>query len=279
MTQRLLDQILAQPQTLSVRFQPIFDLQPGGSRVASLEGLIRGPKGTNFERADILFDYVRRKHAEDEVDRACITAISKAVAELPFDCRINLNVHASTLGKGEFVEFFRTQMHELALPLDRFILEIVEHSPTHNVPGLISNINALRQLGVRIALDDIGLGNSNYRTMLDCRPDYFKVDAFFVDGVSTDPDRRGVVKSIMCLAHDMGGTVIAEGVRTHEDLSTLMRMGVSSFQANLLCPAIPPQELLAKDFDGMIKTEPAQSRASHSRTYSHETIDSYSFHN
>lgn len=258
MKQLLLNRILEDPQALSVRFQPIFEFQSGRNQVASLEGLIRGPRETNFERADILFDYVRRKHAEDPVDRACIAAIARAVAELPFDCRINLNVHASTLGKSpEFVDFFRAQMSQLLLPLDRFTLEIVEHSPTHNIPGLISNIKSLRETGVRIALDDVGLGNSNYRTILDCHPDYFKLDAFFVQGVAQDENRRGVVKSIMCLAKDMGGKVIAEGVRTPEDLSTLTQMGITSFQANIFCPAVHPEELLTKDFDGIIKTASA----------------------
>ena len=275
----LLNQILEEPQALSVRFQPIFELRPEGNQVTSLEGLIRGPKGTKFERADILFDYVRRKRAESEVDRACITAISKSVAELPFDCRINLNVHASTLGKSpEFVEFFQSQMHELALPADRFILEIVEHSPTHNVPGLISNLKELRKSGVRIALDDIGLGSSNYRTILDCRPEYFKLDAFFVQGVSSDSDRRGVVKSVLCLAHDMEGVVIAEGVRNPEDLSTLTQMGISCFQANILCPAIPPHELLTKDFEGMTQATSDRSRVSPRATQKTGLPDFYSFH-
>jgi len=211
----LLQTLLEDQKALSVRFQPIFRLSPYGNQVDGMEGLIRGPAGTSFERADVLFDYVRRKHAETAVDRSCIVAICRAVADLPPNTRINLNVHASTLGENpDFVDFFRRQMHSLSLPLERFTLEIVEHAPNYNVPGLACNLRALRDLGVRIALDDVGLGTSNYRMILDCHPDYFKVDAYFVEGISRDADRRAVVRSVLCLAKEMnagggGGSSLA----------------------------------------------------------------------
>jgi EAL domain-containing protein (putative c-di-GMP-specific phosphodiesterase class I) len=255
MTSSLLDTILNQPRALSVRFQPICEITPGVRRVHSLEGLIRGPRGTNFECADILFDYVRRKRAEAAVDRRCIAAICREVAELPHELRINLNVHASTLGQcPDFVDFFRRQVRHLNLALERFTLEIVEHSPSLNIPGLIRALQTLRDLGVRIALDDVGLGSSNYRLILDCRPDYFKLDAFFVQGVSNDPDRQAVAKSIMCLAEEMKGVVVAEGAKSNEDLSTLSQMGVKLFQAHLVCPPMTSRELLQQ---GLLSERPA----------------------
>jgi EAL domain-containing protein (putative c-di-GMP-specific phosphodiesterase class I) len=53
---------------------------------------------------------------------------------------------------------------------------------------------------VRIALDDIGLHGANYQMILDCRPDYFKLDRYFVQGIENDPYRRAIVDSIARLA-------------------------------------------------------------------------------
>jgi EAL domain-containing protein (putative c-di-GMP-specific phosphodiesterase class I) len=103
-------------------------------------------------------------------------------------------------------------------------------------------------------LDDVGLGTSNYRLILDCRPDYFKLDAFFVRGVSYDPDRQAVVKSIMCLADEMKGVVVAEGAETNEELSTLSQMGIKLFQAHLVCPPMTSHELLQQ---GVLSERPA----------------------
>jgi EAL domain-containing protein (putative c-di-GMP-specific phosphodiesterase class I) len=250
------------PHRLSVRFQPIFHIKDGGSRVDSLEALIRGPQGTNFERADLLFDYVRRKKAETAVDQSCIVAIFNAVSDLPSQLRVNINVHASTLGKDpNFADFFCTEAQKRSLQLDRFTAEIVEHSPTYNVPGLLYTIRRLRDSGVRIALDDVGLGHSNYRMMVDCRPDYFKLDAYFVRGLSADPDRRAVVRSIVSLAKSMGGCVVAEGAESQESLVTLSKMGVELFQANLLCGALSIEGLRANSLLGAAPAIPLAKAA------------------
>ena len=126
----------------------------------------------------------------------------------------------------------------------------MEHAPTCNIPELTNNIAKLRSWGVRIALDDVGLGQSNYRMMLDCDPEYFKLDAYFVQGLSTDSKRRAVVESLVALAKALESSVVAEGVASNEDLLQLEEIGVDFAQANLLCPAIPLDELLATGYLG-----------------------------
>jgi len=245
MKKSLLETIL-DPHELSVCFQPIFRIQGGARRVDSVEALIRGPRGTNFARADILFDYVRRKRAEAAVDQSCLVAICDAAAALPPDLRINVNVHAATLGhSSEFVHFFQRQMHLRSLAFERFTLEIVEYAPTCNIPAIAQSLAELRDHGVRIALDDVGLGQSNYRMMLDCRPEYFKLDSYFVRGLSEDSKRRAVVESLVTLSDALESAVVAEGATSDDDLSRLAELGVKLVQANILCPAMPVEQLLA----------------------------------
>jgi EAL domain-containing protein (putative c-di-GMP-specific phosphodiesterase class I) len=237
------------PHELSVRFQPIFQIQGGARHVDSVEALIRGPRGTNFERADILFDYVRRKRAEAAVDQSCLATICDAAKHLPPRLRLNVNVHASTLGRhSEFADFFLELVQKQSLVPQRFTMELVEYAPTCNIPELTNSIGKLRSYGVRIALDDVGLGQSNYRMMLDCHPEYFKLDAYFVDGLSTDSKRRAVVESVVALARALGSSVVAEGVKSKDDLLQIETMGVDFAQANLLCPAISLKDLLASGY-------------------------------
>ena len=250
MTRNLLETVL-EPLELSVCFQPIFRVHSRLNQVHSLEALIRGPRGTNFERADILFDYVRRKGAEGAMDRACFAAICQAATGLPAQMRLNVNVHAATLGhKPGFPDFLHEQALKHSLALDRITVEIVEHAPSCNIPGLRDSITTLRDWGVRIALDDVGLGQSNYRMMLDCRPDYFKLDAYFVRGLTADSKRRAVVESVVALADALESSVVAEGVESVDDLAELRRIGVEFFQANLICPAMPLKELKATGLIG-----------------------------
>lgn len=241
----LLETIL-DPKELSVRFQPIFRIHSRMHQIHSLEALIRGPEGTKFERADVLFDYVRRKKIEAAMDRTCFAAICKAAAGLPPQLRINVNMHASTLGQRPgFTDFFwdTTERHSLAP--ERFTVEIVEHTPPRNIPELLDSLTALRDSGVWIALDDVGLGQSNYRMILDCHPEYFKLDSYFVRGLKADVQRRAVVQSVATLAAAMKSAVVAEGVESTEDLVELNRIGIELVQANLLCTPMRLEELWA----------------------------------
>jgi EAL domain-containing protein (putative c-di-GMP-specific phosphodiesterase class I) len=158
-------------------------------------------------------------------------------------------VHAATLGHDSgFVDFFRRHVQKQSLTAERFTIEVVEHAPTCNIPELTNSIAKLRSLGARVALDDVGLGQSNYRMMLDCHPEYFKLDAYFVHDLSTDSKRRAVVESLVTLTKALESAVVAEGVESNDDLLQLEAMGVDFAQANLLCPAIPLEELLATGY-------------------------------
>ena len=255
MKESLLD-VLLDPNNLSVRFQPIFRIHERLHQVHALEALVRGPKGTNFERADILFDYVRRKHAEAAMDRTCFEIICKTAKDLPTQFRINVNVHAVTLGqKAGFTDFFWKLAERCSIPMERFTIEIVEHAPSCNIPALMDTVTALRDSGARIALDDIGLGQSNYRMMLDCQPEYFKLDAYFVRSLKNYPRRRAVVESVVTLAAAMQGSVVAEGVESADDLLELHRMNVEYVQANLLCAAMTLDDLRATGLLGQYRSE------------------------
>jgi EAL domain-containing protein (putative c-di-GMP-specific phosphodiesterase class I) len=246
MKKPLIDKIL-DPDQLSVRFQPIFRIGDGENQIHSVEALIRGPRGTPFESALVLFDYVRRKREERAVDHSCIAAICAEAVHLPPDLRINLNVHAATLGQSPgFVDSFRRRLKKHSLSIDRFTVEIVEHAPTCDIPELSQTIAGLRSSGVRIALDDVGLGQSNYRMMLDCHPEYFKLDAYFVRGLKNDSKRRAVVESVVAFGRALQSSVVAEGAESMEDIAILADMGVGFVQCNLLCPAVTLEDLLAR---------------------------------
>jgi EAL domain-containing protein (putative c-di-GMP-specific phosphodiesterase class I) len=250
MRKSLLETIL-DPEQLSVRFQPIFRIADGENQLHSVEALIRGPKGTHFESAQMLFDYVHRKREEKAVDHSCLAAICAEVTKLPRDVKINVNVHAATLGQQPgFLESFRRRLHKHSLSLDRFTVEIVEYAPNCDIPELLGTIASLRNAGVRIALDDVGLGQSNYRMMLDCHPDYFKLDSYFVRGFRNDSKRCAVVESVVTFGRALHSAVVAEGVESTEDIALLSDLGVEFAQCNLLCPALSLSELQSSGFVG-----------------------------
>lgn len=244
MTDSLLDVVL-EPGGLTTVFQPIFEIDGTQRRVYSLECLTRGPAGTNIESPEVLFEYARRKRAEGPVDRACVATALRAAAPLPGEPRLSINVHASTLARDhEFAVFLGDAASESGVSLDRIVVEIVEHVLPWDAPSFLNALEGLRAVGVRIALDDVGRGHSNYRMMLDCRPHYFKIDGYFVRGVHDDFYRRAVLESVAKLASQFGGRVIAEAVEDEQELATVTRLGIDLAQGHLLARAMPAASIV-----------------------------------
>jgi EAL domain-containing protein (putative c-di-GMP-specific phosphodiesterase class I) len=192
---------------------------------------MRGPSATNLESAEILFEYARRKRAEGIVDRACIAAALKSAQHLDMVPRFFLNVHASTLGRdADFTRFLDETAASHSIELSRITLEIVERQPYWNGPRFMATLDRLRMRGIKIALDDFGLGESNYRMMLDCWPDCIKIDRYVVRNCDSDYGRRAILESIASLALTIGAKVIAEGVQTRAELRTIRDLGFTLAQ-------------------------------------------------
>ena len=196
---------------------PIFRLDGDTHKLAGVECLTRGPVGTPFHRADALFSYARRKRAEHIVDKHCISAALEAASAIPAPIRLSLNVHASTLGRcADFCGWLCMTAAENSIDPQRLTIEIVEHVPAWNKSEFFDSLAALRGAGMRIALDDVGLGHSNFQMMVDAKPDYFKRDRYFVHGCHRDKYRRAVVASVAKLAEELDSSSSRKVLKTRQ---------------------------------------------------------------
>jgi EAL domain-containing protein (putative c-di-GMP-specific phosphodiesterase class I) len=229
----ILDAIVA-PGGLSVAFEPIMEVRPTSRRRHGVSASVRGPRGTNVEEPAVLCEYARRKRAESQLDRAAVRATLDAARVLPSDLAVCVKVHASTLGQDhEFISFLADEADTRAIALSRLVLEIVEQGPAVDGPCITDALDALRHLAVGVALSDVGLGQSSYRMVLDCRPNYFKIDGYVVQGARHDFYRRAVLESMQDLARKFGARVIAEGVASEADLQTVAGAGIELAQGAL----------------------------------------------
>ena len=234
----ILEHVL-RPRSLRAVFQPVVDLSRRPPCVHYYEGLVRGPRGTNVERPEVLFEYARRKLAEAEVDRAAVRAVVLAARA----CRgtaVGLNVHRSTVAHDPaFVAFLDAVLAGTGIAPSSVVLELVEQGELLDVRPLLPKLDELRRLGVRIALDDFGVGQANYLMLLECRPDYVKLDRRFVHGCHRDERRQALIESLVRLAERVGARLVAEGIELESDLQHLRRLGVVLVQGFLLGPPRP----------------------------------------
>ena len=234
---RALNAILA-PGGITPVYQPIMKFESAPA-LQGFECLARGPKGTNFESAKVMFEYVRLKHEETVVDRACVVA---ALADAP-KTHLTVNVHASTLVRDRgFTDFLCATAQEHGHSCERLTIEIVEHAPSWDSAALTAALDRLRHTGMRISLDDIGLGQSNFKMILDVRPDFLKLDRYFVESCHRDRNRQAVIASLAHLASHFGSELVAEGVDCAETAETLKGFGVRYMQGDWFAPPMSAEE-------------------------------------
>ena len=218
---------------LETVFQPIFDVVGGERTVHAVECLTRGPRGSALETAPMLFRYVRRRHLEPEVDRLCIAQALRAAGS-EGSHRIAVNVHPVTLAAcSDFTSFLVRESAAARIATERLIVEIGEQRPATDIPSFQQTVCTLRNAGIHIAIDDVGSDHSNYRTVLDCRPEYLKIDRYFIGGIAEDRARQAVVRSICDLGSYFEAKVVAEGVECESDHQVLAAMGIRFFQGFL----------------------------------------------
>ena len=240
----LLESMLA-GSSLSIVFQPIFEVLRDTPEVWGVEALTRGPSGTHFESASVFFDYVRLKRDELRVDRHCCENAINAAAQLEGPRVVTINAHASTLERDRaFPAFVLQSCRAAGLLPERLVIEIVEHVPYLDASGLRASLAELRAAGVRFAVDDLGFGHGNLRMFLDVRPEYVKVDRHFVHGCALDDDRRKMLRTIQSLARDFDALVIAEGLEQQADLDLIRQIGIPLAQGFLLGSPTQLQEEL-----------------------------------
>jgi diguanylate cyclase (GGDEF)-like protein/PAS domain S-box-containing protein len=129
------------------------------------------------------------------------------------------------------------------LPADRLTLEITEGTIVSDPGRTRAALAKLSELGVRISVDDFGIGYTSLGYLAQLRLDQIKVDRSFVMAMATDEDKAAIVRSIVKLGHDLGLEVVAEGVETEGAWESLERLGCDTIQGYYVSRPLDPEAL------------------------------------
>jgi EAL domain-containing protein (putative c-di-GMP-specific phosphodiesterase class I) len=168
---------------------------------------------------------------------------------LPESPILSINVHGATLASVDhFSDRILSAAKAYGIAPGNLMFEVLEYRAPWAIETFLTTLDLLRGAGVRIAVDDLGVGASNYQMIVDCHPDYLKIDRHVVQGCSGDRWRRAVLESIATLSRACGAMPIAEGVETNADLETLLDLGINTVQGWLYARSMPPEELAHSRF-------------------------------
>lgn len=165
------------------------------------------------------------------LDRVCRTLRERLDAGLP-EAPIAMNLAAASLLDAGLPGAVEAQLRRNRLPPHLLELEITESAAMNDLGRVSDTVDALRALGVRIALDDLGTGYSSLSHLRDLRADRLKIDRSFM--AAGDRFGNAIAVAIGALGASLGVDVVAEGVETEEQMALCRQQGIARVQGWLL---------------------------------------------
>jgi diguanylate cyclase (GGDEF)-like protein len=232
---------------ISVVYQPIFDIEY--DRVVAFEALARWHHHTLGTVAPDEFIALAEDVGlitaigERVLDIACRDASSwMAAAGRPIG--LHVNVSSRQLTASTFVNFLARVLKHHHLAAETLTLELTESMLLDNPERSEDRFIALREIGVRIAIDDFGTVYSSLAHVRRFPIDVVKLNRQFVAGLIETPQSRDILQAVVELAAGFNYTVIAEGVEQADELDVLRSFGCNSAQGYFLGVPLPPTEAL-----------------------------------
>ncbi|SBT51629.1 putative bifunctional diguanylate cyclase/phosphodiesterase [Micromonospora narathiwatensis] len=158
---------------------------------------------------------------------------------------VSVNLAGRTLIDQHFPALVRELLDEYGVPPQRLTLEITESGVLDGTERPIPTLRRLRDLGVRLSVDDFGTGNSSLAQLRRLPVNEVKVDRSFVQGMATDPGDLAIVNAVVTLSQQFGLAVVAEGVESELTLELLQDIGCEIGQGFLFSRPLPYERLEA----------------------------------
>jgi sensor c-di-GMP phosphodiesterase-like protein len=227
-------------------YQPIVDIRSGQLRGAEVLVRWRKPDGSLVYPGSFIplaeSSGMIRAMTRDLMKRVCIE-VGAALSVRPA-LKISFNFAGQLFSDESIVKDVRNIFSGSPIKLSQVVLEVTERDPIENFTATRQTIAALQELGVRIAIDDVGTGHSGLSYMLKLGVDIIKIDKMFVDAIGTDRNSTTIVETLVDLAHNMRMDVVAEGVENFEQVMYLRELGVRSAQGYVFAPPLPGKSFL-----------------------------------
>jgi diguanylate cyclase (GGDEF)-like protein/PAS domain S-box-containing protein len=161
--------------------------------------------------------------------------------------RISVNLSPLQLRQPNLVALVAQILEETGVPASLLDLEVTESISVKSIPNLLETLQALRDLGCQISIDDFGTGQSSLDYIKRFPADRIKIDQSFVRNIGLDPDDEAIVEATVGMAHNLNRAVVAEGVEIEAHLDFLRKLGCEVLQGYLFCRPLP-----AASFDSLL---------------------------
>lgn len=165
-------------------------------------------------------------------------------SRLGIDIRIAVNISSRNLHNEDFIPHICNLLEKYKIAPSNIVFEITESAAMIDPEYSLRTLNRITELGIGISLDDYGTGYSSLSYIRKMPIEELKIDQSFIRNLDTDEDNAVIVYSTIQMAHNLGLTVIAEGVETDEILEILKIIGCDLIQGFYFSRPLPSREFM-----------------------------------
>mgnify|MGYP005993252901 CR=1 FL=1 len=210
---------------LQIVLQPIFKV--GSDTPCGFEALSRF-KSDPYRPPNEWFDDARLVNRQIELEVAAIRKAVEILPSLPGHIYVAVNSSPATIASGAIWEVMQNT------PVTRVVLEVTEHENAEGFDNFNAELKKISDLGIRIAIDDVGAGYSGLSHILRTLPQIIKLDMELVRNIDQDPARRSLTRALVHFKTGISCEIVAEGVETRDELECLVELGVDMVQGYYL---------------------------------------------
>lgn len=211
----------------------------------SAEALGRWHHPTRGEISPIIFiDALEQYNLIDKYTYNAIETVAENInrwTTAGYNTKIAVNISTKTLMNPDFVNEVQSRISDFSI-YRRLIFEITESMFLSDYDYVFDSLTRIRTLGIDLSIDDFGTGYSSLSRLKKLPVNELKIDQSFIKDMSDNIDDEIIVRSIIDLAHNLGLSVVAEGVETREIMNKLNQLGCDVAQGYLISKPIPEKE-------------------------------------
>lgn len=212
---------------LRVAYQPIVD---GDGRLISFEALLRWRHPLRgVIPPDVFIPVAERALMIGEIGYYVARQVAEDIPNLP-EVSVSINLSAIQIAMPDLKEKMLDILAETATSPQRIVLEITESASLAVNERIAGQISSLQDAGFRIALDDFGMGYSEFNQLRALPYDVIKIDKSYICALGTDHVTDVFVSAVVDIARRCGKYVVAEGIETEDDLLRARAAGCDRFQ-------------------------------------------------
>ena len=157
---------------------------------------------------------------------------------------LSVNLSPNQFEQKKLLKTIEDSLQESGLAASDLEIEIIENTLMINSTANLKTLQMIREMGVKLSIDDFGTGFCNFNYLLQYQVDRLKIDQSFVRQAANDTNAASVVRTVIAMSHGLSVKVIAEGVETREQLKFLLRRRCDQAQGYFFARPLSPERFV-----------------------------------